>query len=94
MKQYIGNPLSNTQVKLGAKFVGSSAVFFGFDQIDRHTCNTATSQQADKIFDMHVKNGSRLNKDDITNIWTVSKQNNIPRVDAFSDSIKSAMFKK
>lgn len=94
VKTYIGNPFTTAQVKLGTKAAIAGSVFLGVDQIDRARCSTDTQNQASKIYEMHVKNGSKLSKDDITNIWTVARSHNVPRVEVFSETIKNAFINK
>ena len=84
VKKYIDNPYTAAQVKLGIKAAAAGTVFLGADQIDRHRCSVGTSNQAQKIYEMHQANGSKLSKNDINNIWSTARPSHIPRIDAFS----------
>jgi len=92
VRTYIGNPYTSAQLKLGVKVAVAGSAFLGADQIDRHRCDVGTSNQAQKVYEMHKANGSRLSKDDINNIWTTARSHHVPRVDSFSGVIKYAIF--
>lgn len=94
VRKYIDNPFTSAQLKLGTKAAAAGTVFLGADQLDRHRCSVGTSNQAQKIYEMHQANGSKLSKNDINNIWSTARSNHIPRTDAFSDAIKSAISNK
>jgi hypothetical protein len=92
VEKYIENPFTTAQLKQGVRL----GICFGFgmsaDQVDRMFCRTGSVWEAEESIAMlNKQSGISLNKEDIMKIQEVARSHNIPRVDAFSDSIKKML---
>jgi hypothetical protein len=93
MEKYLGNPVGKTLAqRFSLGFVSASAGFTA-DQLDRQICHTRVMEGVREVIEQHQALNHKITKEELFEIRRTMNEDckNIPRVDQFSDTIKTML---
>jgi hypothetical protein len=91
--KYLGNPVGKTLAqRFSLGFVSASAGFTA-DQLDRQICHTRVMEGVREVIEQHQALNHKITKEELFEIRRTMNEDckNIPRVDQFSDTIKTML---
>ena len=93
MEKYLGNPVGKTLAqRFSLGFLTASGGFTA-DQIDRQICHTRVMEGVREVIEQHQALNHKITKEELFEIRRKMNEDckNIPRVDQFSDTIKTIL---